>query len=194
MARLARDNFNRFQKDFTINITKRLEKEAKKIEKNVSDIVGEKLKTCYRENVELSYGPRSVGAAQDILFNVQAKQAEMEDRKQGLNVRHRRKKIPYIHTDTFYNSIDVVKEGRKLKVKIKDIKYPNGKSTTDVYEYLINGTPGGGKYWFTAKNGKRPTAYNYPTPRHEFEEHTMMQMLGYLDSLEADIKKGNYSK
>ena len=195
MAKSFKDNFNRFQKEFTINISKKLEKKAEKTGINVREVVGKKLKECYRENVEFSYGPRSVGAAQDILFNEQAKQAEMEDRKKGLNARHRRRKIPYINTGTFYESIDVIEEDKKLKVKIKDIKYPNGKSTVDVYEYLTKGTPGSSKrYWFTAKNGKRPYAHNYPTPKHEFEEHTMLQMLGYLDSLEEDIKKGNYSK
>jgi len=194
MARVKKDNFNRFQKDFTINISKQLEQLAEKTETNISDVVEKKLKECYRENVELSYGPRSVGAAQDILFNNQAKQAEEEDKKRGINTRHRRRRVPYIHTGNFYESIDTEREGKKIKIKIKDIKYPNGKSTVDVYEYLVNGTSGGGKYWFTNKRGERPTAYNYPTPRHEFEEHTMVQMLGFLDSLKGDIKNGKYSK
>ena len=194
MAKSFKDNFNRFQKDFTINISKKLEKTAEKLEVNVSDVVEQKLKQCYRDNVEMSYGPRSVGAAQDILFNEQAKQAEQEDRAKGITARHRRRRIPYIHTGNFYESIETEREGRKIKVKIKDIKYPNGKSTTDVYEYLTKGTSGGGEYWFVNKQGKRPTARNYPTPRHEFEEQTMVQMIGFLDSLESDIKNGKYSK
>ena len=37
-------------------------------------------------------------------------------------------------------------------------------------------------------------AYNYPTPKHLFEEHTREQMKGFLDTLETDIKAGKYSK
>lgn len=37
-------------------------------------------------------------------------------------------------------------------------------------------------------------AYNHPTPKHEFEEHTFIQMQGFLDNLVSDIEKGKYSK
>ena len=37
-------------------------------------------------------------------------------------------------------------------------------------------------------------AHNYPTPKHDFEEHTFIQMRGFLDNLVSDIEKGKYSK
>lgn len=203
MARsiVKKDNFNKFQKDFTIRVTKRLEKLGQQLEVDVSDKVATKLEQCYKDNVKQSYGPRSVGAAQDILFNEKAKKAEQEDRKQGLNIRHKRRRIPYIHTGTFEESIYVAKDGRKLSVMIRDVPYEDSdrsydestRSTVDVYEWLTHGTDGSDKpYWFKSRSGNRPYASNYPTPRHEFEEQTMVQMIGYLDSLKNDLERGKY--
>ena len=188
------NNLSKFQKNLTVNVSKQLLKEAEKIKMNLSQVVEDKLLTCAKENILQSYSPRSVGAAQDILFNEQAKQAENEDKKQDLKVRNRRRKIPYKHTGTFLDSIYTEKKDNEIVVKIRDLQYENGKSTIDVYKWLTNGTSGGGNYYFVNNNGERPTAHNYPIPRHEFEEQTMVQMLGYLHSLENDIKNGKYSK
>lgn len=162
-----RDNFGRFQKYATVNIKKQLEKIAKETEVNVSEVVAKKLKEVYKANVEASYGPRS--------------NTSME----------------YEHTGIFLESIDVVIEDRAVKVKIRDDKqYPNGKLPSQVYVYLTKGTTGGGNYYFENPNNEGETllrAYNYPTPAHLFEEHTKVQMKGFLDTLETDIKKGKYS-
>ena len=184
-----RDNFGRFQKRATINITKQLEKIAKETEIDIKQQVSNKLLKTYKTNVELSYMPRSVGAAADILYNENAKKAEWEDRKRGINARHKRKRIPYIHTGKFLESLEVVIEDHRVRITQKDLQYDNGKSTLDVYEYLTDGTPGGGYYKFTNHSKQRKTAYNYPTPKHEFEAHTMIQMKAYLETLKREICK-----
>ena len=194
MANQVRDNFGRFQKQATIRIAKQLDQLAKDVETNVKKDVAEKLEQCYKENVEQSYMVRSVGAAQDIYHNKLAKEAEASDRKQGVIARHRRARAPYEHTGKFLESIYVVIDGNKVQVRQRELTYPSysGKkrdvTTSDVYEWLTKGTNGGGHYRFRNTSGYSKTAYNYPTPRHEFEEHTMVQMLGYLESLKNQLR------
>ena len=172
-----RDNFGRYQKYLTLNITKRLEAIAEETSTDVSKRIAEELEECYKANVKASYAPRSVGAALDIAENSESE--------------------PYTHTDQFEKSIHAVIEkdkgiGRnRVRIEIDELKYPDGRKTTvDVHEYLTEGTKGGGKRggYYTFYNGKNHlAAYNYPTPKHDFEEHTMLQMLGFLETL--DIKK-----
>ena len=193
-----RDNFGRFQKYATVNITKQLEAIAKETEVNVSKIVADKLEETYKTNVELSYGPRSEQGREVEAYNKQRKTLESEDKKAGIkSPRRGRKKQTYHHTGTLLNSIYTEIEDHAVKIKIRDDTYPDGASTIEVYEWLTQGTKGGGFYPYIKQTGKDSTdpnnystvwAYNYPTPAHLFEEHTKWQMEGFLDSLETDIK------
>lgn len=194
MANQMRDNFGSFQKRATIRVTKQLNQLAKAVETDVKENVAEKLLQCYKDNVEQSYMVRSVGAAQDIYHNKLAKEAEASDRKQGIIARHRRARVPYEHTGKFLESIYVTINGNKVQIKQRELTYPKYSdkkrdvTTSDVYEWLTKGTNGGGHYTFRNSSGYSKTAYNYPTPRHEFEEHTMVQMLGYLESLKNQLR------
>jgi hypothetical protein len=81
-------------------------------------------------------------------------------------------------------------------IVIKPLLYPDDGhrdkiiTATQVYEWLREGTRGGGHYWFYNEEAERPTAHNYPTPAHLFEMHTSLQIKGWLNSLSVkDIAK-----
>lgn len=190
---MIRNNAGRFQKYASVYLTKRLREIAEKTEHNVSEEVAKKLEETYKTNVELSYGPRSERGREVEAYNKSRKALEDEDRKLGIkSPRRGRKRKTYIHTGTFLGSIYTVIENHTVKIKFRNRSYPNGgKSVKEVYTYLTEGTKGGGMYPYHDKrdpDGTVSWAYNYPTPAHLFEEHTKLQMKGYLNSLERDIK------
>ena len=170
----VRDNFGRFQKQATININKKLRKLADSVKENVEEDVANTLLETYKNNVLVSY----------------------------LQYGNRGGKGEYEHTGTFIDAIDVKTEkdagiGRdRIKIYLKPKVYEDdghrGEDITvgQVYEWLTEGTEGGGSYWFQKEDGTRPSAYNYPTPIHDFELHTQLQMKGYLSSL----KLKNFTK
>jgi hypothetical protein len=96
--------------------------------------------------------------------------------------------------DSVYTKV----ENGTITVMIADVPYDapygNAKSTVDVHTFLTEGTQGGGEYLYEGEDGEMKFAHNYPTPKHYFEEHTVGQMQGFIDSLEADIKSGKYIK
>lgn len=183
------DNVNRFRKYAAVYITKALEKQAELIDLNVKKLVKDKLQETYVNNVRASYTPRSV------------KGQEIKEYNESTGKGGHKKKLTYRHTNIFANSIYTKIDGRTIKVMIKDEKYPNGASTTQVYKWLTEGTKGSKKsYPYIKHSGNDksdPNSYstgwarNYPTPAHLFEQHTKIQMKGFLDSLENDIKNGD---
>ena len=181
-----RDNFGRFQKQATINVTKKLAQVAENVEVDIIKVVEDKLLETYKNNVLLSYGPRSSKGREVAEYNKKAKEAEEADKQTGINARHRRKKLTYRHTNTFINAIQTEVEGNKIKIVLNDNTYPNGKSVAEVYKYLTEGTMGGGTYTFMNEKGETKWAYNYPTPAHLFEEHTKIQMQGFLENLDLN--------
>ena len=191
---LVRDNFGQFQKYATVHLTKRLKEIAQATEVNVSKIVADKLEKTYKDNVLLSYGPRSQAGREVMAYNKKRKSLEDEDRESGIkSPRRGRKKQTYKHSGTFLDSIRVEIEDKVVKVKISDDKpYDDGKFPSDIYVYLTEGTRGGGFYSYHDKRDKEGSiswAYNYPTPAHLFEEHTKVQMKSFLDTLEPAIKR-----
>ena len=92
----------------------------------------------------------------------------------------------YHHTGVLEDAISTRIENKsryesKVVVVIKPNPYPDGRTNAaQVYEWLRHGTKGGKDYVFENKDGERPTATNYPTPIHPFEEHTIIQMRGFL--------------
>lgn len=192
-------NSSRFQKYATVLITKQLEQIADNVEKDATKIIEDKLLETYKQNVLASYSPRSEAGQEVQAFNKAQKQREEQDKEEyGIKSRRSRKKLTYRHTNTFVNSIYTEVKNKTVMIKIRDEQYPDGASTTQVYEWLTKGTKGSDKpYPYTNVTGNDATdpnnydtgwARNYPTPRHLFEEHTREQMKGFLDNFEANIK------
>lgn len=155
-------------------ITQQLQKVANEMNVNLTKVLEDKLLETYKTNVLQSYANRS----------------ENND---------------YENTHTFLDSIYVETENNTISVMIRDTpyerissddnaKYQRIRSTTDIHTFLTEGTSGGGEYPFENQEGDIQFAHNYPTPKHMFEEHTIVQMNGFLDSLMNDIKNGKYSK
>ncbi len=154
-----------------LQVSKQLEKIAKNIEVNLTKVIEDKLLETYKTNVQLSYSPRSSDGN-------------------------------YIPSGTFvdsvYTKVEEDSDGTTIKVMIADVPYDTpygeGRSTVDVHTFLTEGTKGGGEYPYYGSEGQVEFARNYKTPKHYFEEHTVGQMEGFIDSLEADIKNGKYNK
>lgn len=188
-----KDNWNRYQKYATVNITKKLTQMAKKVEVDIKQKVDDQLLQTYKEQVILSYQPRSEAGQAVAAYNAQKKQEEKDDYEQyGIKSRRSRKKLTYKHTNTLVDSVYTVQTDHSVKVMIRDTEYENSisgrKSTAEVYKYLTEGTTGGGYYPYKNDKGEITYAYNYPTPEHKFEETTKVLMTGYLESLKHDIE------
>jgi len=206
MARL-RSNIGKFSKHAEITITKKLEKQTKDLVANMSDRIESELLNKYKQNVLLSFAPRSSQGQSVLEYNKRASEKDRADREQGItNSRAHRQKLTYHHTGLFLDSITTKRItddlGRTtIQVSIEELTYPDPsgvktqpRTTVDVYEYLTapNGTQGGG-YYPSGKDGNKIIySYNYPTPHHLFEEQTREQMKGYLETLQNDIKAGRY--
>ena len=181
------DNVNRFRKYATAYITKALEEQADLMNLNIKAMVRDKLQETYVNNVRASYTPRSMKGQNIVKHN-----------KDPYNTH--KKKLTYRHTGIFANSIYTKIDKNTVKVMIKDEQYPDGASTTQVYKWLTEGTKGGGNYPYikhTGNDTSDPNSYstgwaiNYPTPAHLFEQHTKVQMQGYLDQLKNDIENND---
>ena len=191
-------NSSRWQKQATVLITTHLEQIAEEVEKDATKIIEDKLLETYKENVLASYSPRSEAGQEVQAYNESRKQLEQEDRALGIKSRRGRKRLTYRHTNIFVNSIYTEVKNKMVMIKIRDEQYPDGASTTQVYEWLTKGTEGSDKpYPYVKVTGKDTTdpnnystgwARNYPTPRHLFEEHTREQMKGFLDNFASNIK------
>ena len=191
-------NSSRWQKQATVLITKQLEQIANDVEKDATKIIEDKLLETYRENVLASYSPRSEAGQEVQAYNESRKQLEQKDRELGIKSRRGRKKLTYKHTNIFINSIYTEVKNKMVMIKIRDEQYPDGASTTQVYEWLTKGTEGSDKPYpyvkVTGKDATDPNNYstgwarNYPTPQHLFEEHTREQMKGFLDNFASNIK------
>ena len=183
-----RDNIGRWEKYATIYITDALKEQAEAFDIGIKKVVKDQLQLTYVNNVRASYTPRTIKGQETAKYN-----------KNPYN--EHRKKVTYRHTGTFANSIYTKIEGKNIKVMIKDEIYPDGVSTTQVYEWLTKGTKGGNKpYPYVSHSGNNksdPGSYrtgwsrNFPTPAHLFEEHTNVQMKGYLESLANELENGD---
>ena len=191
-------NSSRWQKQATVLITKQLEQIADDVEKDATEIIKDKLLETYKENVLASYSPRSQAGIETQEYNDYQK-----SREQKLGTRLHKKKQTYHHTGIFVDSIYTEVDNKTVKIKIRDEMYPDGASTTQVYEWLTKGTKGSDKsYSYISVSGSDKTnpdnystgwSKNYPTPPHLFEEHTSEQMKGFLDNFGENIKN-DYKK
>lgn len=179
-----RTNAGQFQKYASIKIVEALKQLSEDTKTNVQLVVADELEKKYKENVLGSYAPRTVEGRQVIEYNKSTGQGG------------HKKKLTYRHTGIFLDSIYTAIEGDMVRVKIKDEQYPEGATTSQVYEWLTKGTMGdeesGKPYPYIKKSGDG-WSRNFPTPRHEFEEYTMLHMKGFLESLANDVKNGKYT-
>ena len=160
-------------KQLKLQVTNQLNDIAKNIKVNITNVVEDKLLELYKENVTMSFLPRTIPTQKE-----------------------------YTSTNTFLDSIyteveDISPTTSTITIMIEDKPYPDsltGKTAAEIHTYLTEGTNGGGNYPYKNEEDEITYAYNYPTPKHEFEEHTVIQMLGFLDNLEHDIKTGKYNK
>ena len=172
-----RNNVGQFQKYATIVITKNLEQVAEETGVNVRRVIADKLKETYKDNLEASYGPRSTAGRQ-------------------ISKTHKKKTSTYTHEHKLKEAVETIIDGKTVKVIINNTKtYNDGTPVTQVYEWLTKGTtpPKNSYYPYKLQNGFTTFYRNYPTPAHLFEEHTSIQMRGFLDSLSNEIKQGKYT-
>ena len=181
-----RNNVGQFQKYATIVITKELEQVAEETGVNVRLVVADKLKETYKQNLIASYGPRS-------------------EEGQYIAETHKKKTSTYTHEHKLEEAINTIIDGKTVKVVIDESKtYDDGTPVTQVYEWLTKGTTPPQHSYYTSgetklymRNGKLVQGLlwyrNYPTPVHLFEEHTNVQMQGFVDSLANKIKQGEYT-
>ena len=96
-----RDNFGRWQQKVTVNITKKLMKEAEDMRINIEQVVADKLKETHKANVVASYYPRARGEQAKVEYN-KAKKAEEAEKNKGKYGEDRkrlsRKTLSYEHT------------------------------------------------------------------------------------------------
>lgn len=180
MARKLRMiNSSRWQKYATMMITKELEAIAEDTGVNVRLVLADKLKETYINNLKASYGPRSPRGAK-------------------AQETHKKKTSTYTNTHTLdEKAISTIIDGDYVKVVVDEtVTYDNNDRNvpaTKVIKWLREGTKGGGKKTGYYKDENGEWHYNYPTPAHLFEEHTRNEMLGFLNSLEGDIRNHKYT-
>lgn len=185
MAKSRMINSSRWQKQATILITKELQAIADDTGVNVRQVIADKLKESYKQNLKASYTPRSVKGWETMANN------DFSDKK------HKRK-LTYHHTNTLYDSVYASIEGNYVRIRLRDNEYDKGAghsvSVEEVYNYLTKGTNKhiGVNYAYTA-DGKTSGGINYPTEKHHFEDWTRLEMLGFLDTLNEDVKNGKYT-
>lgn len=196
-----RDNFNRWQSKSTANLKKVLMQEAEKYCVDITKAVAERLEKVHKGNVLASYYPRASEEQAKKQYNESQRQLETkynEDKAKEDKKRFRRQTLSYKHTGTLLEAIHGVPEkksrfeGRaviEIEPKPYEEDHPRKDSTRitaqTVYEWLREGTRGGGEYWFKNEKGGRPDASNYSTPAHLFELHTKIQMKEYLETLDV---------
>lgn len=179
----VRDNFGRTQRYATVNLTKYLQKKTEEIQVNVREVIAKELERTYKDNVSASYSPRGKGSYKhvgDIFLRSIHTEIEHEP-----GIGRDRVKIVFDEDKAYPATYTTDEEGRLI---------PQQKTVRDVYEYLTEGTAGGGYYYFQGSDGDLIRSYNYPTPPHNFEEHTKLDMKGFLEGLSLDVKNGKYSK
>jgi hypothetical protein len=201
--KLIRDTSGRMRKQLTVHLTKRLMKEADTLVKNIIPDIEEKLLQTTKDNLRASYEPRSIPGKAIVEYNKEVKAENKKFNENPNNIgtlsRHTRKLL-YHHTGTLEGALYTEVVGDTIQLRAKKTKFysddDDARNASEVYDFLVEGTKGSmplKSYHHTVK-GKQVGGINYPTPKHDFEVHTIEQMKGYLHSLEADIKNGKYRR
>lgn len=165
----------------SIRITKRLQEIADEVAIRVKPIVRDELEQTLRSEIYASYTPATKSGQETEAYNETHKH---------------QKSMPYHHTGLLARNVSAVIESNIIKAKIKDAKYPNGKSTTEVYDFLKFGTSKeSSKKGFFYNEGQDFSTYIYQEP-HNFEARTREYMRNFLKKLEQDLQQHpeRYSK
>lgn len=174
MARNKRGQ-NTSIKPIEIAITKRLQNIARDEDIKLKAMVRDKLETELLFNVHDSFRP--------------ATKKGQEVREYNENHTHQ-KANTYHHTGLLLESIYAVITENGVAAKVRDLKYDNGASTQEVYDYLKFGTSDIPKKSdvFDYANGEKYSMYISQEP-HNFEARTREAMRQYLQDIEDDIDK-----
>lgn len=173
---MTRNKLGQFtgQKVVSVKLAKRLQTIAKED--------GIKLKAMVRDELERT-----------LILEIQASYRPATKRGkevQAYNETHKHQKPrPYHHIGLLASKIYATIEGDIIQAKVKDVKYPDGASTTKVYDYLKFGTPDepkNGKKGFFYNNGQNFSPYISQEP-HNFEARTREHMRQFIGELENSI-------
>lgn len=164
----------------SVKLLKSLQEIADDVAIRVKPIVRDKLESELRYQLYQSYTP--------------ATQKGKEIREYNESNTHQKKNL-YHHTGLLASSVYGTIDGDIVKANIKDQKYDNGASTTEVYDYLKFGTTDKPKnYIYDYANNSKYAMYVSQEP-HNFEARTREEMKRFLDELAGDLHNdpGKYS-
>ena len=173
----SRNAKGQFAKGVSVLITKELKAAADDCDIRVKTLVRDTLEDKYKTNLLASYAPNSDRGKEIAEYNKTHKKRQLA--------------AHYHHTGTFYRSIYATIEGNVVLIKQRPLKYDDGTPVEKVHEWLTKGTtkkPKHDHYYFN-KDGKTLLAEYHSTPKHPFELHTLEDMKGFMDILEADLNR-----
>lgn len=162
-----------------IQITKQLKEIAKEAEVRIRPVVRDAAETILREEIYASYTPAT----------------KKGKTVQDYNDTHKHQKSrPYHHTGILASSIYGTIEGDTVKTKVRDTQYPDGASTTKVYDVLKYGTPSESeKKGFYYNNGADFSPYISQEP-HNFEARASERIDDFLNELSNNINSETWRK
>ena len=162
-------------KPIAIAISKRLLNIAKDEGIRIKAMVRDELETELRFQVYTSYRPATKQGQEVAEYNATHKH---------------QKSRPYHHTGRLAHNINAIIDGNTVKAIVRDEKYDNGASTTEVYDYLKFGTTNTPKKSdvYDYNNGDRFSQYISQEP-HNFEARTRDHMEDFLSQLAEDIDR-----
>lgn len=172
----------KIRRGIQIQLDKELTNTANDIGVRLRTRVRDKLEETYKRNIKDTYEPTG-----------ERGKAIKEYNKDPYNTH--RKAANYHHTGLFLKSIHPYIDGNTIKIEIDDLKYDDGTSTRQVYKWLTRGTRKRPKYPYYPVEGPdaedTPWAKYVPTPKHNFNQLTVMDMNEYLTSLINDLENEN---
>ena len=178
---ISRDSKGRVSKQLSILITKQLQEIAKDCEQKVKIVLRDELEDQHKHDIYTSYAP------------IQQSGIEIAE----YNRTHKHQKTnPYHHSGTLIRSIYGVIDGNTVKIEQDDLKYEDGTSAKDVYEWLDKGTKKSKKHEYYILDGKgshTPYVRYVPQPRHGFKKATLDYIDVFIKStLIPDIENHKY--
>ena len=157
----------------SMKISKALQKTADEAGIRIRPIIRDELEQTLRSEIYASRTPATKRGQEVREYN------ESHKRQQS---------YPYHHTGLLASSVYVTIEGNTIKANIKDQQYPNGASTTEVYDYLKFGTTDNPqKDVYDYDNGTKFSRYISQEP-HNFEARTREYMRGFINNLFVELK------
>ena len=171
---MAKNKWNQYAsaKPIEMAIKKRLLSIASEEGIRVKALVRDELEKELRFNIYESYAPSTKQGQQIQEYNETHK--------------HQKAKL-YHHTGRLAQSIYATIDGDNVKAMVRDEKYDDGASTTEVYDYLKFGTTNTPKKdVYSYNNGTEFSRYTSQPP-HNFEARTRDHMNEFLNNLAEDI-------